>query len=644
MKKIKWLSKLVKNYKLSGGKKIILSIVALLEVLLIITVSTFSWIETISSIAIKTNKDGGNIDVRPYTVANLNAGSYNTSVDLSEYFRTAGNVHLSPASSADGKNFFFPGVISTNGKAGSYRKGTINDINVNYISFTCEIKLPTTSIYEFFFREVPEILVGEDKISNNDVRIAVSLNDSEPKIYSMSDAKEQVVSAVNGDTTESDINSFESAIESMGGSPVFTVDNSNSSKTQRVTVTLWLQSHGDPNVYTGKAVKVNHFSLGYGNPKFTVNAYAVTNGTVNNKTGGMVAIDTGSGYGDEAAHATDVVQSGTTVSFTASAQAGYTFEGWYRDSTLTSSSRVSTQNTYQEAVNKNVNLYAKFSQNFTINISADSTGGSVGFTSSGGYVSTHKTVTYGSTVSIYAVPKSGYSFSGWYSSSADTSVDYSDSPHTFTVNASTGSRTYYAKFKKEQYTTTIYFEPRSGFTSYNAYIYDDDENTYNGTWSGNSLSKDSATGYYKCSFKTDDQRKFYVIISNNGSNQYPASGSQGLTGTCGNTYLFKAGSPSALQLFDPTATVKITFDASSISSWVGNDGCSIFLTDKTASKNYSMTKSGNTFTATVPSTVTNIEFYRSDSISGTHHNTWSAGDRGSKTKYVASSPGTGSWQ
>ena len=643
MKKIKRLSKLVKNYKLSGGKKIILSLVALLEALLIITVSTFSWIETISSIAIKTNKDGGNIDVRPYTVANLDAGSYNTSVDLSEYFRTAGNVHLSPASSADGKNFFFPGVISANGEAGSYRKGTINDINVNYISFSCEIKLPTTSVYEFFFREVPEIFVGEEKISNNDVRIAVSLNDSEPKIYSMSDAKEQVVSSVNGDTTESDINSFESAIESMGGSPVFTVDNSNSSKTQRVTVTLWLQSHGDPNVYTGKAVKVNHFSLGYGNPKFTVNAYAVTNGTVNIKTGGTIAIDTGSGYGDESAHATNVVQSGTTVRFKALVKAGYTFEGWYSEPDLTSSSKVSTQDIYQVAVNKNINFYAKFSENFTINISADSTGGRVGFTSSGGYVSTEKTFTYGSKVSIYAVANSGYSFSGWYSSAADASVDYSDNPHTFTVTGTTGSRTYYAKFQKIQYTTTIYFEPR-GFTSYNAYIYDDDKNTYNGTWSGNSLSKDSATGYYKCSFKTNDKRNFYVIISNNGNDQYPASCSSGLKGTCGNTYLFKAGSPSALQLFDPTATVKITFDATNISSWVGNDGCSIFLTDKTASKNYTMTRSGNTFTATVPSIVTNIAFYRSKSIDGEHYNTWSPGDRGSKTKYVATGDGTGNWQ
>ena len=120
----------------------LLSIVALVEIIMIISVSTFSWVETISSIKISNEGKVGTIDTYTFTDALVGVGSdYNKSIDLSDYFRASGNAHLSAASSADGVNFFFPKVANANGSSSSstYRKGTLNDKNTNYISFSFKV-------------------------------------------------------------------------------------------------------------------------------------------------------------------------------------------------------------------------------------------------------------------------------------------------------------------------------------------------------------------------------------------------------------------------------------------------------------------------------------------------------------------------
>ena len=114
-------------------KTIVLSVVALIQMMLLITGTTFSWVETISSLALT---GGGEIDNPVMTVANIGSGSdYDKALDLDAYFKKAGNVHLSTCSSADGQNFYFPIVGDNN----NYRQSTVNDRNVNYISYNFKV-------------------------------------------------------------------------------------------------------------------------------------------------------------------------------------------------------------------------------------------------------------------------------------------------------------------------------------------------------------------------------------------------------------------------------------------------------------------------------------------------------------------------
>lgn len=162
--------------------------------------------------------------------------------------------------------------------------------------------------------------------------------------------------------------------------------------------------------------------------------------------------------------------------------------------------------------------------------------------------------------------KDGYEFLGWYSDAAcNTQVTSST---TLSRNPDTSGKTYYALFQKLGIqTTTIYVEPRSGFSSYNVYAYNDDSGStiyYSGEWPGAAGALDSATGYYKYTFDTSDTGHFYTIISNAGNNQYPGQNVQGLRGDIGGTYLFTAD--NQLIPFDPATMFTFKVQPSSTSA------------------------------------------------------------------------------
>lgn len=192
-------------------------------------------------------------------------------------------------------------------------------------------------------------------------------------------------------------------------------------------------------------------------------------------------------------------------------------------------------------------------------------------------------------------------------------------------------------------TTTIYFAQRSGFTTYSVWAYSDSNNYSGGSWPGNAATYDSTTGYYKYTFTTTDTGSFNVIISNNGSSQYPSSG--GLTGTIGGTYFFASGSPTTLTEYNPDSTVTITFTDATSNSWIDDANALLYLCDTSSGTEYPMTSSAtNTWKATVPASVTNIKFSRRDPTTNGQWNSWSAGNRGSSTTYKATGDNVGSWQ
>ena len=216
-------------------KKNIIAVVALVGVIMIAMVSVYAWTETISSLEIKTVKNGA-VDTPIKTIANIN--SDDTAINLDDYFKESGNVHLASCSSPNGKDFYFP-VIT---KSGKYRKNNINDKNVNYISFSLKVVAKDKN-RTFYFRQAPTIKLNDKAVenTNNCVRMAFFLEDESKGIFSNSKAEVHPINSTSGDTTTDavTINQFSEFTNSQKS--LFTV---NAGETKTLTVSLWLE---DPN-------------------------------------------------------------------------------------------------------------------------------------------------------------------------------------------------------------------------------------------------------------------------------------------------------------------------------------------------------------------------------------------------------------
>lgn len=245
---------------------LLLSVVALIEVLMIIIVSTYSWVETISSIKI-TNAIG-KIDTYTYTNAEIGTGTgySGNPIDLSKYFRASGNVHISSASSADGDEFYFPQVANAGAKSNSYRKGTINDKNTNYIRFSFRVQAKGTNA-NFYFDKVPTFKIGDTVVTDNSIRVAVSISDSvdsegSTSVYSYNavDSENVVGNVDSTKVATTKIHAF-SDYDNNGddeANVLFTVPKDGE---KIITLTLWLQDPEKTAENAGKAITANDFKI-----------------------------------------------------------------------------------------------------------------------------------------------------------------------------------------------------------------------------------------------------------------------------------------------------------------------------------------------------------------------------------------------
>ncbi len=254
-----------KNTKSRYG--FLLSAVALIEVIMILVVSTFAWVETISSIKISNTL--GNIKTYVYTNAEVGTGTGYSGqpINLSDYFLASGNIHLSSASSANGEDFYFPQVANANASSNLYRKGSINDKNTNYISFSFRVQAKGTSA-NFYFDKVPTFKIGDTVVDDNTVRLAVSSYDEETntkdatRVYSYNALdSEYVVGDVDGSSVATTkIYAFEDYDNKNDSEEniLFSVDKD---KSKIVTLTLWLQDPEKTSDFAGKSVTSDDFKI-----------------------------------------------------------------------------------------------------------------------------------------------------------------------------------------------------------------------------------------------------------------------------------------------------------------------------------------------------------------------------------------------
>lgn len=240
-------------------KSMILSIVALVEVLAIAIVSVSAWVETISTIKLDLNN--GTIDNYVFTNANIGYGNgYDgNTIDLTKYFRQAGDVHLASATSANGTDVYFPTLTANGAPSGAYRKATVNDKNVNYIDFSFNVTAKGTKA-SFYFDKVPTIKVNDADADEEKLRVSFVCDVSNTVVCGKSDSNTEVVAGTSLNTKKQEsVKSFDSYTGLTAESPLFTVPAD--SKPHKVTMRVWLQDDSRKTKYAGQTVTIDNFKL-----------------------------------------------------------------------------------------------------------------------------------------------------------------------------------------------------------------------------------------------------------------------------------------------------------------------------------------------------------------------------------------------
>lgn len=402
---------------------------------------------------------------------------------------------------------------------------------------------------------------------------------------------------------------------------------------------------------------------------YTVEAYTQHGNNVPFDKAGKVSFDN---INYQSKVTTTVSRNGE-VTFYAKPESGYAFIGWY-ESKDAADPKVAVKDcsynngVYSTKINipysdvKKYALYARFKALYTVEAKAMynnenvDTAGTVKVADRAAGKISSKPVMEGNDVKVEAIANNGYKFAGWYKDEACNEPYFTEKNEesSKTLSNVNNGITLYAKFelKTTESTTTIYFEPRDGFsTTYKAFVYRDSETNYSGVWPGADAIYDSITGNYKFEFKTSDTGNFRVIVNNGNDKQYPGSNQAGLEGTIGKTYLFKSGTPDKLEEYvpkpKPITSIDINLVDSTNNKWLSDSTPKMRLVLPDGSyRDLSSIKGQTNWTwKDIPANVTSFTIQRINSDTDNEvWNSWNTGNRGTKTTYTATGDGTGNWQ
>lgn len=423
-----------------------LSLVALIQIALLLVGATYSWVETISSIKFEGAK--GNIETAVKKLVNIsdNGGT----ISLDNYFREAGDVHLAACSSADGENFYFPIIGETN----KYRQGTINDKNVNYIDFDFEIKNTTGTEKQYTFNKVPNV--------EDDVRIAIYLENSDPQIFAKEASTEEVVSVTEPNLSSNDGMSVQTVKSFAGythgntdGNSIFKVSPNGEVK---VKVKIWLQEGGSS---TSKTVSINDLALICGESQKTV---TVKYGKDCDSSMGDIYLNNDKKLSKAfcAEGSTVTLCSDGNTNSTDIAPYGYKFMGWYNDYECTVPATDLNENNEFTMKKSSKEYYAKFKKTCEVKVVVTQTRpdkktylGSLTLDGKTGVSLSTQKYACGETVEFSVSPIAGYEFVGWYSTSDFVGDSLGkESPKSVKLSEDKTSYIYYAKFLPKEVTVT----------------------------------------------------------------------------------------------------------------------------------------------------------------------------------------------
>lgn len=207
------------NYKrYSFMVSLLISVVALIECLVLLSFTTYSWIESSSSLIISTGKDGlqemhvaDNLNYQVLVsldaAGNVNLtddSKYNQVANDGGYFRSVRYFNYARTSSPDGKTFYFKKP------SGSYRKGDTADYNTSYTYFDFVLKNTTRSTKSFYFRSADiftinghssySSMTSDEKKIANAMRISIQKDNGTADVYSIYGGKSKPVNSTSGST------------------------------------------------------------------------------------------------------------------------------------------------------------------------------------------------------------------------------------------------------------------------------------------------------------------------------------------------------------------------------------------------------------------------------------------------------------
>ena len=191
------------NKIFKGKTNSIISVVALVECIILLVFTAYSWIESESSLVIKGNDlpIASNHNYR----FDIKDGATNM-VDLSTYYRPTALYQLAQASTADAKNFYFK-----KDGASTYRLGDTTDYNTSYYNIDFQVHNETAKSYNYYFNKADIFDVTSDDsavtkemltIAENAMRISVTAgtSSSNTRIYSIDSKTYNAVNTLAGGT------------------------------------------------------------------------------------------------------------------------------------------------------------------------------------------------------------------------------------------------------------------------------------------------------------------------------------------------------------------------------------------------------------------------------------------------------------
>lgn len=248
--------------KFLATSNILIAVVALIECLILASTTTYSWIESSSSLIIKT------MDDKPMNVSENRNYKFEADADsngigeLNTYFDSVKYFQYAKASSPDGKTFYFPKKNNVATSVATYRKGDTSDYNTSYNYIDFVIKSATNKkTYNYYFdsANIFSITPCDESISQEicnqaakAMRISIASTSSgstegttPAKIYSSEGfyTGECAIENANGGTktfVSGDIKTFESSVQSLT-SPCTPVFSSFTNSDTFVRIRIWFE-------------------------------------------------------------------------------------------------------------------------------------------------------------------------------------------------------------------------------------------------------------------------------------------------------------------------------------------------------------------------------------------------------------------